>query len=109
MHFPAAITASHSGPSSILKLKDISAALVTELLTPPENTDHSQTIRELAEKRIWSSIPPENYKPNDKINFLHINDNGTVVITIFKPNTKPRHIYAKITPEEATRARQRLQ
>lgn len=53
-------------------------------------------------------MPPGNYKPNDKINFLHIKDDGTVVITIFKPNTKPRHIYAKITPEEATRARENL-
>lgn len=85
------------------------AGLVTQLLAPPEQTDHSAEVRELAQDKIWSSIPPESYEPNGKINFLHINKDGVCVITVFKPNTKPRRIYAKIKPEEVAAVLERLQ
>ncbi len=87
----------------------MSASLVAELLSPTVNNDHTHTVRELGKNKIWSSIPPESYQPNQNINFLHIKEDGTIVITVFKSNTKPRHIYVKIKPEEVAQVRQKLQ
>ena len=104
---PPSSAASVGAP--VVKVTQLSANLVAELLVKPQKTDYSAEVSQLAQDKIWSSIPPETYTPNGKINFLHLRDDGVLVITIFKPNTKPRRIYAKIRPEEVATVLEKLQ
>lgn len=106
---PSASPFASSSGAPVMVAAHLNANLVTQLLAQPSETDHSTEVARLAQDKIWSSIPPKTYTPNGKINFLHLKENGVLVITVFKPNTKPHHIYAKIRPEEVVAVLEKLQ